>query len=106
VLLQSRAALALDVALLETLDPHEGSKVDRPSMPVLLPNSDELSSLLECERGEIENDPVGCGLRAAKLYRSIVLVKGVTSHVVTPSGECWTYDGGAPGLGVSGSGDI
>ena len=35
-----------------------------------------------------------------------MLVKGVTSHVVTPEGECWTYEGGAPGLGVSGSGDV
>jgi NAD(P)H-hydrate repair Nnr-like enzyme with NAD(P)H-hydrate dehydratase domain len=32
-------------------------------------------------------------------------VKGVTSHVVTPGGRAWTYSGGAPGLGVSGSGD-
>ena len=37
---------------------------------------------------------------------SIVLVKGVVSHVVTPDGNCWTYEGGAPGLGVSGSGDV
>jgi NAD(P)H-hydrate repair Nnr-like enzyme with NAD(P)H-hydrate dehydratase domain len=26
--------------------------------------------------------------------------------VVTPDGDVWTYDGGAPGLGVSGSGDV
>ena len=30
----------------------------------------------------------------------------MTSHVVTPQGQCWRYDGGAPGLGVSGSGDV
>jgi NAD(P)H-hydrate repair Nnr-like enzyme with NAD(P)H-hydrate dehydratase domain len=35
-----------------------------------------------------------------------VLVKGVTSHVVTPGGDAWAYSGGAPGLGVSGSGDV
>ena len=35
-----------------------------------------------------------------------MLVKGVVSHVVTPEGDCWTYDGGSPGLGVSGSGDV
>ena len=46
------------------------------------------------------------GLRAAQLYRSIILVKGVTSHVVTPEGYVWRYEGGAPGLGVSGSGDV
>jgi NAD(P)H-hydrate repair Nnr-like enzyme with NAD(P)H-hydrate dehydratase domain len=35
-----------------------------------------------------------------------VLVKGVVSHVVTPDGKAWTYKGGSPGLGVSGSGDV
>ena len=28
------------------------------------------------------------------------------SHVVTSDGGSWSYDGGAPGLGVSGSGDV
>lgn len=106
VLLESKAALALDVAFLETLEPLHERELDRPGLPVLLPNAEELAALLDCEAGHVEDDPIGCGIRAAELYRSIVLVKGVTSHVVTPGGECWTYDGGAPGLGVSGSGDI
>ena len=62
--------------------------------------------MLGCGRETIEEDPIGCGERAAVLHRSVVLVKGVTSHVVTPAGECWTYDGGASGLGISGSGDV
>jgi hydroxyethylthiazole kinase-like uncharacterized protein yjeF len=106
VLLESRAALAFDVALLETLEPLHERGLERPSPPLLLPNADELASLLDCEPEHVDDDPIGCGRRAAQLYRSIVLVKGVTSHVVTPEGECWSYDGGAPGLGVSGSGDI
>jgi hydroxyethylthiazole kinase-like uncharacterized protein yjeF len=105
VLLESDAALALDVALLESLEPLHERALDRASTPVLLPNADELATLLDCDPRHVDEDPVGCGARAAGLYRSIVLVKGVTSHVVTPAGECWTYDGGAPGLGVSGSGD-
>jgi hydroxyethylthiazole kinase-like uncharacterized protein yjeF len=106
VLLESKAALALDVALLETLEPLHEPELDRSSTPVLLPNAKELASLLDCEPEHVDDDPIGCGVRAAQLYCSIVLVKGVTSHVVTPKGECWTYHGGAPGLGVSGSGDI
>ena len=105
-LLQTDAALALDVALLETLEPLDDRALQRSSLPVLLPNAKELASLLDCETDHVEQDPVGCGIRAAELYRSIVLVKGVTSHVVTPNGDCWTYEGGAPGLGVSGSGDV
>jgi len=78
----------------------------RTSPPILLPNAKELASLLDCKPEHVDDDPVGCGVRAAQLYGSVVLVKGVTSHVVTAGGECWTYDGGAPGLGVSGSGDV
>lgn len=103
-LLRTEARLAFDAALLHSLEPlppHE-----HPQHPVLLPHSGELASLLECEEDEIEREPIRCGLRAAELYRSVVLVKGVISHVVTPEGETWTYEGGAPGLGVSGSGDV
>lgn len=103
-LLESDARLALDAALLRTLEPLSQHK--RRSLPILLPHSGELASLLECSEDRIEADPVGCGHRAAELYRSVVLVKGVVSHVVTHEGEAWTYEGGAPGLGVSGSGDV
>ena len=102
-LLASDARLALDAALLHALEPLRN---ERKTNPVLLPHAGELASLLDCDEERIERDPIGCGRRAAELYRSIVLVKGVTSHVVTPAGDIWTYEGGAPGLGVSGSGDV
>ena len=103
VLMETKTRIALDAALLHALQPlHE----ERATPPILLPHSGELASLLDCDEERIERDPVGCGRRAAELYRSMVLVKGPTSHVVTPAGEVWTYDGGAPGLGVSGSGDV
>jgi ADP-dependent NAD(P)H-hydrate dehydratase len=104
-LMRTDAALALDAALLHSLEP-ASSEYRRVSVPILLPHAGELSSLLDCAEEEIGRDPIGCGHRAAELYQSIVLVKGVVSHVVTPAGEVWTYDGGAPGLGVSGSGDV
>ena len=102
-LLKTDARLALDAALLHAMEP---AHIPRSSLPVLLPHAGELASLLDCDSEDIDRDPTGCGLRAAELYGSIVLVKGVTSHVVTPAGDCWTYDGGSPGLGVSGSGDV
>ena len=103
MLIGSDARIALDAALLHALQPLDS---DRATLPVLLPHSGELASLLDCRQEKVERDPVGCGRRAAELYRSLVLVKGVISHVVTPDGDVWTYDGGAPGLGVSGSGDV
>jgi ADP-dependent NAD(P)H-hydrate dehydratase len=103
MLIASKGRIAFDAALLHALQPLEG---DRATIPILLPHSGELASLLDCPQERVERDPVGCGRRAAELYRSLVLVKGVISHVVTPKGDVWTYDGGAPGLGVSGSGDV
>jgi hydroxyethylthiazole kinase-like uncharacterized protein yjeF len=97
------AHLVLDAALLHALQPPATS---RPSPPILLPHAGELSSLLDCSEEDVERDPIGCGRRAAERYGALVLVKGVTSHVVTPDGRAWTYSGGAPGLGVSGSGDV
>ena len=97
------AALALDVAFLKALEPP--AKPRKPT-PVLLPDSDELASLLDCDEDEVAGDPLGCGIRAAERYRSIVLVKGPVSHVVAPDREVWTFESGVPGLGVSGSGDV
>lgn len=102
-LLDSPAQVVLDAALLHSLK-ETGQPRNPP--PILLPHSGELASLLDCSEEEVEADPLGSGLRAARLYRAIVLVKGVTSHVVSPDGRSWTYSGGAPGLGVSGSGDV
>lgn len=104
-LLRSSAHLVLDAALLHSLQPLEDKVrgADRP--PILLPHAGELASLLDCDEAAVTADPIACGIRAAQLYRSNVLVKGVTSHVVTPDEQVWTYQGGAPGLGVSGSGD-
>ena len=101
-LLDGQANVVLDAALLHRLKP--GKRGGREP-PILLPHSGELASLLDCDEDEIDRDPVGCGRRAAKLYDANVLVKGVTSHVVASDGRAWTYRGGAPGLGVSGSGD-
>lgn len=97
------APLALDAALLHSL---ESPQQERKPLPILLPHSGELASLLDCDEEQIEREPIRCGLSASERYRSIVLVKGVVSYVVTPNGDAWTHEGGSPGLGVSGSGDV
>jgi hydroxyethylthiazole kinase-like uncharacterized protein yjeF len=104
-LLAGQASIVLDAALLHSLKPLDNERRGSSKAPILLPHSGELASLLDCDEEIIERDPLGCGLRAAELYGAHVLVKGVTSHVVSMDGRAWTYRGGAPGLGVSGSGD-
>ena len=102
-LIESDAALALDVGILKALKP---PKMRREPVPVLLPDTDELAALLDCGEDEVARDPLGCGIRAADRYSSVVLVKGPLSHVVAPDGDVWTFESGVPGLGVSGSGDV
>ena len=89
--------------MLKALQP---PREQRAGPPVLLPDQDELAALLDCDEAEIEADPVTCGLRAAERYRAVVHVKGATGHVISPAGEVWTHRSDAPGLGVSGSGDV
>jgi hydroxyethylthiazole kinase-like uncharacterized protein yjeF len=98
--------LALDAALLHALPEHDGAAKRAALPPILLPHAGEMASLLGCQPDAVERDPLGCGQACADLYDSIVLVKGVESHVVTPDGRSWRYRGGGPGLGVSGSGDV
>ena len=98
--------MALDAALLHVLadcaDEVRAAKIP----PILLPHSGEMASLLGWDVGEIEDDPVAAGLECASRYNALVLVKGAQSRVVAPDGRCWKYEGGGPGLGVSGSGDV
>jgi ADP-dependent NAD(P)H-hydrate dehydratase len=104
-LIAAPVRLALDAALLHSVSPLAAKERAHGGLPILLPHAGELASLLECDEQKVAADPIGSGLRAAELYRAVVLVKGVTSHVVCPQGRIFTYDGGSPGLGVSGSGD-
>jgi hydroxyethylthiazole kinase-like uncharacterized protein yjeF len=97
--------LVLDAALLHAL-PARRDEVNASGCPtILLPHAGEMASLLGCEEDEVAADPAAAGHRCATCYDTITLVKGVSSHIVTPDGQVFRYEGGGPGLGVSGSGD-
>jgi len=105
-LLKNGNALALDAALLHAL-PEHATEARRSNCPtILLPHAGEMASLLGCEAGDVEADPLGCGLACANRYDAVTLVKGVESFIVTPDGAAFHYRGGGPGLDVSGSGDV
>ena len=98
--------LTLDAALLHALAERKSAARQSDVPPVLLPHAGEMASLLDCSVEVIEADPLAAGRRAARLYDAVTLMKGVQSHVVSPDGRAWRYEGGGPGLGVSGSGDV
>ncbi len=98
------ARLALDAAMLYALPPHDAAARDAPT-PILLPHDREMAALIGCDEQDVGREPLRCGQQCADRYGALVLVKGPNSHIVAPDGSAWKYDGGGPGLGISGSGD-
>jgi hydroxyethylthiazole kinase-like uncharacterized protein yjeF len=73
---------------------------------VITPHAGEMASLLGCDKSRVEAAPVETAREAAEALGAVVALKGPTTHVVTPEGDCWLHEGGAVGLGTSGSGDV
>ena len=96
--------LVLDAAMLYALPPHDDAARSAPT-PILLPHDREMAALIECDEEQANREPLRCGIECAARYGALVLVKGPQSHIVTPDGASWKYEGGGPGLGISGSGD-
>lgn len=96
--------LVLDAAMLYALPPHDSAARDAP-MPILLPHDREMAALIGCSEEDANREPLRCGRECAGRYGALVLVKGPESHIVAPDGAAWKYEGGGPGLGISGSGD-
>ena len=96
--------LVLDAAMLHALAPLD-SQARNAATPILLPHDREMASLLGCEPKDVASgDKLGCGRRCAERYGALTLVKATDSHIVSPDGRAWHFQGGRPGLGVSGSG--
>lgn len=104
-LLRSGEPIAFDAAMLHCLPEVAHECRDCRWPPVLLPHSREMASLLQADESDVEADPLSAAQKAAAHYRAAVLAKGAESHVVAPDGRSWTFRGGAPGLGIAGSGD-
>lgn len=98
-----KGRLVLDAAILYELAPHAAAC--RAAAPILLPHDREMAALLDTSVDEANRDPLACGRAAVDRYGGPLLVKGVAPVVLAPDGRGWKYEGGGPGLGVSGSGD-
>lgn len=73
---------------------------------VLTVNPDELARTAGVEDDDVAADPLGVAGRVAARSRVVVVCGSTEKHVVTPDGDAWTVEGGGPGLGASGSGDV
>ena len=73
---------------------------------VLTVNPGELALTDGCDDDEVSVDPAGVSRRVSDRSGVVVLCGGPDKHVAAPDGRGWVFNGGGPGLGVSGSGDV
>jgi hydroxyethylthiazole kinase-like uncharacterized protein yjeF len=73
---------------------------------LLTPNAQELAETLGKETDSPSDEELrAMALDLARRSRAVVLGGAATSFVVTPTGEVWRNESGAPGMAASGSGD-
>lgn len=112
---------AMAMALMEAA-PGTGFVIDAAALPspedaprfaaaargrvVLTPHAGEMAGMLGVSRDRVIGAPLEAARQAADRFRSVVIMKGGTSFMVTPDGLAWRHEGGVVGLGTSGSGDV
>ncbi|MDB5452005.1 MAG: NAD(P)H-hydrate dehydratase [Caulobacteraceae bacterium] len=73
---------------------------------VLTPHAGEMAALSGLAKDAVQADPLGAARDAARRLKAVIVMKGATTHVVTPDGQAWRHTGGVKGLATSGSGDV
>ncbi|GGO71499.1 ADP-dependent NAD(P)H-hydrate dehydratase [Nocardioides deserti] len=99
-------ALVLDALGSAYLTAHPDGLHHLEGCAVLTVNPSELAQTAGVEDDDVAADPVAVAGEVAARSRVVVVCGGTEKHVVTPSGDAWTVEGGGPGLGASGSGDV
>ncbi|HEV7122050.1 MAG TPA: NAD(P)H-hydrate dehydratase [Rhodanobacter sp.] len=96
-----RGTLVLDAG---ALSPELGAAADQPH--ILTPHAGEMAELAQVQRSVVEREPETHAREFARRLRSVVVLKGATTHIAAPDGSLWVYRSHCPGLGTSGSGDV
>ena len=98
-------AIILDAAALINLRDIQDNLRRHGGRLVITPHAGEMAGLLGIDRRQVVEDPLGAARKAAALTKAVVVLKGGSSHIVTPQGEAWSFTQGGVGLATSGSGD-
>jgi ADP-dependent NAD(P)H-hydrate dehydratase len=78
-----------------------------PGAPfVLTPHAGEMAKLAGMDKARVQREPQELALAFARRTRSVLVLKGATTHIAAPDGRLWIHPGGCRGLGTSGSGDV
>lgn len=98
--------LVLDALGLAFVTEHPQGLAHLHGRAVLSPNPLELARCLDASEEAVSADLAGHAAELARRERAVVVAGSATSWIATPDGGLWRDESGAPGLGVSGSGDV
>jgi hydroxyethylthiazole kinase-like uncharacterized protein yjeF len=73
---------------------------------ILTPHAGEMAHLTGAEKEDALESPCGMAMHHARAWNAVLALKGPTTCVATPDGRAWAHTAHAPGLGMSGSGDV
>lgn len=101
----AHARLVLDAYALGVLPGLPDAALDRiADRVVLTPNSSEAARLLDTDEDRVDDqETASVAIDLAARYRAVVSYERV---IADPAGRTWAVQGGHPGLGTSGSGDV
>lgn len=103
---EAASAYVLDAAAVHDLRDHADVIGACGGRVVITPHAGEMAQLLDRDRKEIEADPLRAARDACDLLGCVVVMKGAETHIVSPHGAAWRFEGGCVGLATSGSGDV
>ena len=73
---------------------------------VVTANPRELARMSRRDEDDAAAQAADAAAELAHRLGAVVLVGGTAKHIAAPDGRAWRVEGGGPGLGVSGSGDV
>jgi ADP-dependent NAD(P)H-hydrate dehydratase len=97
----TRAAVVLDALAMDVI--LDVRRFERA--PLLTPHAGEMAHLTGFAKEEVSADPERHAREAALRWNAVVALKGATTWIATPDGDCWRHVSSQAGLGTSGSGD-
>lgn len=98
-------AIVLDAAAMMRITRCQDALSRQAGRLLITPHAGEMAGILGIDKDEIDVDPAGTALRAARDLDVIVVLKGGCSFIATPEGRIWSCSHGNVGLATSGSGD-
>ena len=98
----TRAAVVLDALAMDVVI--DVRRFERT--PLMTPHAGEMAHLTGVTKETVSADPERHAREAALRWNAVVALKGATTFIATPDGDCWRHVSSEAGLGTSGSGDV